>query len=563
MQRRLAAALGAAGLAAAAFTPSLPSTSNLPAAVTAATAALPSGPATDAEAPAEHVQEDFTLTSHDGTEIVYTLFRPAGADASNPVPLVFSSHGWGGQRTQDMDSWLDAGFGALSFDQRGFGQSGGLANVQDPELEGRDVAALLDVVQGLDWVQRDHDAAGSPFGPTDPTVFAIGGSYGGGYQTVSALTEIAEHGDTRFDALAPEITWYDLPQALGPQAVARSAWLTALTGVAVQDVPQFILEGYAWGAATGQWPDGTVAGQPVDGVPDIDTAFTAHGPAGFVEGGTFVPEGGVRLNVPALWRQGSSDTLFNLNEGLDNLDAMAPEAREGSYLIGYNGGHVLPTALPRGAASGSDPCSDSTEHGGWTEMTRAFFRLVAAGESTEGFLDHRYGIADMDGTCVWTDDVRSTTGLPVGVDVEVTSGTVSTTGPGAPQYLPVFTAAAQTVLAGVPTLDATWYAAGADQRLFFGLAKGTSPADATVMQHQLQPHRELLPSTGHAITVELGGGGMTLQPGETLYLVVSPFVELYFGHGSNRTPGVVALEDITLNLPLQGDMLVGVSRRGR
>lgn len=541
MSRRLSAALGAAALAAAAFAPALAPTTSVPGTTL--------GPTTDPEAPSEHVQEDFVLTTeHDGTEIHYTIFRPAGADADNPVPLVFSSHGWGGSRTGNMTTWLDAGFGALSFDQRGFGQSGGLANVQDPELEGQDVAELLDVVEDLGWVQRDHDAATSPFGATDPTVFAVGGSYGGGYQTISALTEIAEHGESRFDALAPEITWYDLPESLAPQKVSRTAWTSALTALAVADVPQFILEAYAYGAATGQWPDGTV---PV--VPNLDEIFHAHSPAGFVEGGTYVPEGGVRLNVPALWRQGSSDTLFNLNQGIDNLDAMDPSVADESFLIGYNGGHVLPTALPMGAAAGEDVCSPATEYGGWTGMRIAFFNAVADGESTADFLPHRYGITDMDGTCIWTDDVRTTEGFPVGFDVEVTSGTISTTGPGVPQYLPVFTAQEQTVIAGVPTLDATYYSPSVDQRVFFGLARGTDEVEArqNLMQHQMQPHLELLPSIGHDITVELGAGGMTLGAGETLYLVVSPFVELYFGNGSTRTPGAVALEDMTLNVPLQ------------
>lgn len=548
MPRRLLAALGVAALASAAFTPALSIQPSPTAASSTAATAVALGPTTDPEAPEEHVQEDFVLESFDGTQIHYTLFRPAGADAANPVPLVFSSHGWGGSRTDDMTMWLDAGFGGLSFDQRGFGQSGGLANVQDPELEAQDVKGLLDVVQGLGWVQRDHDAAASVFGPDDPTVFAVGGSYGGGYQTIAALTETAESGDTRFDALSPEITWYDLPQSLAPQKVARSVWTSLLTGIATQDVPQFILEAYAYGAATGQWPDGTVPG-----VPNLDEIFHAHSPAGFVEGGTFVEDGDVRLDVPALWHQGSSDTLFNLNEGIDNLDAMTDEAREGSFLIGYNGGHVLPTALPMGAAGDGDPCSAETVLGGWDELRIAFFAAVAAGESTQGFLDHRYGIADMDGTCVWTDDVRSTTPFDVGVDIEVTSGTATTTGPGAPQYLPVFTAAEQTVVTGVPTLDATWYSAGADQRVFFGLARGSNEVEArqNLMQHQMQPHLELLASAGHEVTVELGAGGMTLAPGETLYLVVSPFVELYAGHGSNRTPGVVALEDMTLNVPLQ------------
>ena len=56
----------------------------------------------------------------------------------------------------------------------------------------------------------------------DPVLGAIGGSYGGGYQTITALTELSETGRTRFDALAPEITWYDLPEALAPQGVVRN-----------------------------------------------------------------------------------------------------------------------------------------------------------------------------------------------------------------------------------------------------------------------------------------------------------------------------------------------------
>ncbi len=554
MSRRLLAALSAASLAAFAFTPSLAD------GATTSFSLSEDSVASVVPGPAEGEQQDGVLTSFDGVKIHYTIFRPAGASAANPVPMVFSSHGWGGSRTKNMKEWTDRGFGGISFDQRGFGQSGDRAYVQEPTREAKDVQGLLDIVQGLDWVMRDVDAtADGVWGLDDPTVFAVGGSYGGGYQTVTALTETADHGDTRFDALAPEITWYDLPQALGPQKVARTAWLTLLQGTATQDTAQYIQQAYAYGAATGQWPDGTIGGTPAPSIPDIDTTFNANGPSGFVEGGTYVPDGGVRLDIPALWRQGSSDTLFNLNEGLDNLDAMTDEARAGSYLIGYNGGHVLPTAFPMGTATGSDSCSAATPHKSFGEMTAAFFRIVAAGGSTDGFLDHRYGITDMNGACVWTDDVRSTMAFPVGYDVELTTGAATTAGAGAPQYLPVFTAVKTTVLTGVPTLDATYYSPSADQRVFFGLAKGTSPANATVMQHQMQPHLELLPSIGHDITVELGAGGMTLKQGETLYLVVAPFVEMYFGTGSTRTPGVVALEDMTINVPLQPGYCVNSS----
>jgi alpha-beta hydrolase superfamily lysophospholipase len=85
----------------------------------------------------------------DPVPICYSIHRPAGADADHPVPMVFHSHGWGGSRTKaagSFASWLDAGFAVLSFDQRGFGESGGKAHVEHPDFEGKDVQGLVDLV---------------------------------------------------------------------------------------------------------------------------------------------------------------------------------------------------------------------------------------------------------------------------------------------------------------------------------------------------------------------------------------------------------------------------------
>ena len=40
-------------------------------------------------------------------------------------------------------AFLDGGYGVLSFDQRGFGESGGHAYVENPAVEGKDVARLI------------------------------------------------------------------------------------------------------------------------------------------------------------------------------------------------------------------------------------------------------------------------------------------------------------------------------------------------------------------------------------------------------------------------------------
>jgi pimeloyl-ACP methyl ester carboxylesterase len=58
-------------------------------------------------------------------KICYTLFQPPRTDAQHRVPLIFHSHGWGGSRStdpSDFTAFLNAGYGVLSFDQRGFGQ---------------------------------------------------------------------------------------------------------------------------------------------------------------------------------------------------------------------------------------------------------------------------------------------------------------------------------------------------------------------------------------------------------------------------------------------------------
>ena len=139
--------------------------------------------------------------------ICYSLFEPAGASGAHTVPLIFHSHGWGGSRTKDpaaFQAWLDAGFGVLSFDQRSFGESTGVAHVMNPDYEGRDVVKLVDFVAGLDWVTKQR--------PGDPLIGAIGGSYGGGYQFAGAFTELRDTGRTRFDALAP----HTLPSVVPP-----------------------------------------------------------------------------------------------------------------------------------------------------------------------------------------------------------------------------------------------------------------------------------------------------------------------------------------------------------
>jgi ABC-2 type transport system ATP-binding protein len=491
-----------------------------------------------------HTAEDAVVQNpNDGTQIAITVFKPSGASASAPVPVVLHSHGWGGSRARTIEgtvkAFLDAGFGVVSFDQRGHGESGGEANVQDPTLETEDVKAVIDFVAALEWVAHDRTAAGNSIAD-DPVLGAIGGSYGGGYQTMTALDEIADEGRTRFDALAPEITWFDLPESLAPQKVVRTVWDTALYAAGASMLPQYIHEANAWGAATGQWPDGTLYGQKVDGVPDLDSEFHKHSPVWFAERG-------FQIDVPVLQRQGITDNLFNLNQGLKIFDlAVTDEARQQSYFVGYNGGHALPNALPPGTPAaievggGVDACS-----GGFTELTIEFFRRVFSGQSTAGLLPSRYNLTTADGGgCIRLDNFNHS--VTVGVDQTGSGQVISTAGLGAPLHIPL--GEGPVTVTGVPTLAGEVTSLALDGRAFFGLSIGTSPADARVIQNNLMPLREPLPVQDAEFEIELPGVAVEVPEGQTLFLTVSPESDMFIGHGT-KPAGALVLSGLELTLP--------------
>jgi ABC-2 type transport system ATP-binding protein len=460
------------------------------------------------------------------TKICYSLFRPAGASAARPVPMIMHGHGWGGSRTRDVEAfrpYLDDGYGVLSFDQRGFGESGGRAHTLQPDIEGQDVIRLVDTITRLPWVKKER--------PGDPVLGAIGGSYGGGYQFLGAFTELRDRGRTRFDALTPQITWNDLKQALAPDEVARSTWLTLLTGVSVQDNDERATRSFVLGGATGLWPG---QDNPVPDT-DMDAYFEKTGPSWHVAQGR-------RLDIPVLIGQGISDNLFNLNEAVRNFDtALTPAARRTSMLVGYNGGHVLPNALPRAAATAGDPCSKKLGGSDFAALSRRFFAEHLQGGKGIRAGHGQYHLATMDATrCITVDRVTPTKGFPL--------GTIATTvGAGAPVAYEI--AAGPLSVAGVPRVDATVTSAGVFNKAFFALSVGTSPATAVVVQNNVMPLNEEMPLTATARSIELPGVAVDVPEGQKLFLTVSPVSDMFVGHGS-RTPGGLVLRDTVVQVPV-------------
>ncbi|TDD19416.1 peptidase S15 [Kribbella turkmenica] len=452
--------------------------------------------------------------------ICYSLFKPARASAAHTVPLILHSHGWGGSRTKDpaaFTAWLDAGFGVLSFDQRSFGESTGVAHVMNPDYEGRDVIELVDLVAGLDWVTKQR--------PGDPLIGAIGGSYGGGFQFAGAFTELRDSGRTRFDALAPEVTWWDLKGSLAPDEAARTMWLSVLYAGGGTHLPPSVSAAFVTLIATGGWPPGK-AGR------DLDAFFAKNGPAWHVSEGR-------KLDIPVLFGQGISDNLFNLNQGLANFDrALTPSARADSIFVGYNGGHTLPSVLPPGFATPGDPCSVALGSSSFSGLALRFLsaKLLGTPAGLSGY--GAYHLATADGRCLTQQSLTANTRYRLG---EV----ATPTGVGLPVNVKV--AAGPLTIAGVPRVDARVYTVLPDSGVFLALSVGTSPLTAKVVQNNTMPLREQRVVKGERRSIELPAIAVDVPAGKNLYLTVTPVADMYAGQ-RGPLPGVLLLRETTLRV---------------
>src|SRR5438445_4368358 len=262
-----------------------------------------------ADSPPPFTYERGFVSSFDGTPIVWNLFLPTDASASHKVPVILRGHGWGGSGETNTSAsgtllkLVAADYAVMTWDSRGFGDSGGEANVDDPGYEVRDASALVDLLAGRPEIAQNA--------PGDPLLGMTGGSYAGGIQLALAAF------DSRVDAIAPEITWNDLRYSLFPHNVIKFGWDQLL---------------YAAGLATavtgGLDPQATAGIQTGSYAPQIHEAEVKGTALGYPDQATldwFKGKGvayygfGPPVKVPTLLMQGSVDTLCNLHDAHANL----------------------------------------------------------------------------------------------------------------------------------------------------------------------------------------------------------------------------------------------------
>jgi ABC-2 type transport system ATP-binding protein len=289
-------------------------------------------------APAAFARDD-AVTSFDGTRIVLSFFPAENLQPGQTAPTVLIGPGWSSGRDTDENGassamfgstgvgpFRHAGYNVLTWDPRGFGESGGTVEVDSPQYEGRDVQALID------YVARQPEARLDRAG--DPRVGMSGASYGGGIQLVTAAL------DSRLDAIAPDIAWHSLVTSLYKAQSPKSGWGSALFALGAEgstipglpagetgNLDPHITSAYTSGLAYGSFSDEDVQW------------FAARGPGALVD----------KIRIPTLLIQGTADTLFTLDEATTNYRILRAN-KVPAKMIWFCGGHgaCLTNAGPAG-----------------------------------------------------------------------------------------------------------------------------------------------------------------------------------------------------------------------
>ncbi|MET7324311.1 CocE/NonD family hydrolase [Streptomyces sp. NPDC005549] len=254
--------------------------------------------------PAPVRRADRVMAVGDGVRLDTSYFT-AGSGGRRPAVLL--AHGFGGSKDdvrQQAEDLARDGYAVLTWSARGFGESTGRIGLNAPDGEVADVSRLIDWLAEQPRIQLDKDG--------DPRVGIAGGSYGG------AVALLAAAHDTRVDAVAPAITYWNLADALFPNGVFKKLWagIFVNSGGGCDRFEADLCRMYQRVAESG--------------TPDAEAVklLAERSPQAV----------GERVKVPTLLTQGQTDSLFPLGQA----DAAAKAIRANGAPVGVDwiaGGH--------------------------------------------------------------------------------------------------------------------------------------------------------------------------------------------------------------------------------
>lgn len=300
--------------------------------------------------------------------IVGDLYTPTFATAASKVPAILATNGFGGSKDDQAaigKGFSQRGYAVLSYSGLGFGGSGCQITLDDPDWDGvagRQLVSYLGGAGGIAYldakhtkpaptlkvVKRDTKAHNGKSYANDPRVGMVGGSYGGQIQFAIASV------DPRLDAIVPIITWHDLSYSLGPNNTDQAgAGVSTRTPGATKLVwgLGFSALGIVAGINNAQADPSRLFPCP-NYATFVCPALVHAGTLGFFDEastkalrhasvGSYIS----KIKIPTLIIQGENDTLFNLNEGIANYQALQKQGTE-TKMIWQSWGHSQGTPQP-------------------------------------------------------------------------------------------------------------------------------------------------------------------------------------------------------------------------
>ena len=479
---------------------------------------------------------DAVVTSADGTPIV-TSFHPAeGLAPGAKAPTILMTHGWAGNRDADGTGGTSettgnvgaaplrkAGFNVLTWDSRGFGQSGGTVTVDYKDNEGRDVQALIDYLAKQPEALLD--------GPGDPRVGMHGASYAGGIELVAAGFE------RRIDAIAPDIAWHSLLTSLYKEDTIKGGWAALLYAAGV---PSSGLDGVGSpaGPQTGNLDphitSAFVSGASTGKLSAEDRAwFDSRGPTSLVDA----------IRVPTLLVQGTADTLFTLDESMTNYRILRGNGVP-AKLVWFCGGHG--TCLTGSGEAGHVERAVIA----WMKRYLARDTSVATGPRFEWLAD--------DAKWRSAADFPPPAGAPLVAEgagrlainpADAASGSPVAAGRAANAVnvpVPAPRAAVQAV--GAPTLKLTYTGTGAAPQ-GYAFAQIADEVRGVVVGNQVRPIPLVLDGKQHTIERPLEAIAASLTPQSKLTLQITGGSQIY---GPARTAADLQIAKARLEIPTVG-----------
>jgi len=464
------------------------------------------------------------VRSFDGTPLGVSFYPATGLAPGQRAPTILRTHGLGGSRDRasaqpaqgPIDGYLREGYNVLTWDSRGFGESGGTAMLNDPAFEGRDVRALLDFAAAQPEALLDA--------PGDPRTGMVGASYAGDIQLVAAAL------DRRIDAIVPAHTWNSLLGALYRDGALKSGWYDQLVARAAATGGLLGLlspAGLQLGGVDWRFADFWLQATLGTGVSPRNRAFLAARDRASLL---------AAIRAPTLLIGGTPDALFSPSQAIANYAGLRA-AGVPLKMLWECGGHAT-------CATGNDPARVAAAELAWLAR---YVKRQPSVDTGPGF----EWVAD-DGVWrsapAWPPPPNTT---PAGSLTATGSGgltIVPGTGLGLPPTVrvPIPAPAAPADVAGEPQLRMTYSGTAVTGNSTWVYAQIVDVPRNLVVGSQVTPIPVTLDGQTRTVTRPLEGIAAHLVPGSKLELQIVSGTGIYT---PQRALGQIAMSAIELRLP--------------